>query len=42
MLTARGQEADRRKAREAGVEAYLIKPFSPLELIKQVQAVLGT
>jgi two-component system phosphate regulon response regulator PhoB len=42
MLTARGQEADRQQAHAAGVEAYLVKPFSPLELIKKVQAVLGT
>jgi two-component system, OmpR family, phosphate regulon response regulator PhoB len=34
MITAKGQAADRRAGLEAGVQAYLIKPFSPLELIQ--------
>jgi len=41
MLTAKGQEADREKGFEAGAEDYFIKPFSPLELIKKVEEVLG-
>ena len=41
MLTAKGQEADREKGFEAGADDYFIKPFSPLELIKKVEEVLG-
>jgi len=41
MLTAKGQEADREKGLEAGADDYFIKPFSPLELIKKVEEVLG-
>ena len=37
MLTAKGQEEDRLQGRTAGVQAYLIKPFSPLELLGKIQ-----
>lgn len=40
MLTAMGQERDRKAGLAAGVQAYLVKPFSPLELLEKVQAVL--
>jgi CheY-like chemotaxis protein len=41
MLTAKGQAADQARGQAAGVDPYLIKPFSPLELLETVQAVLG-
>ncbi len=41
VLTAKGQEADSKKGFEAGADDYFIKPFSPLELIKKVEEVLG-
>jgi DNA-binding response OmpR family regulator len=41
MLTAKGQAADQARGRAVGVHTYLIKPFSPLELLETVQAVLG-
>ena len=41
MLTAKGQEADKQKGYEAGADDYFIKPFSPLDLIKKVEEVLG-
>jgi CheY-like chemotaxis protein len=41
MLTAKGQEKDKEMGRALGVHAYLIKPFSPLELLEKVQEVLG-
>ena len=41
MLTAKGQAIDRDQAIALGVSAYLIKPFSPLELLKKVQEILG-
>ena len=37
MLTARGQESDLALGKQAGANGYLIKPFSPLELIDTVQ-----
>lgn len=40
MLTAMGQEQDRKQGLAAGVQAFLVKPFSPLELLGRVQAVL--
>lgn len=40
MLTAMGQERDRQKGLAAGVQAFLVKPFSPLDLLEKVQAVL--
>lgn len=39
LLTARGQHADRQQAVEAGASAYLVKPFSPLELLEKVEAI---
>ena len=41
MLTAKGQKSDIEKGLEAGAEDYFVKPFSPLELIKKVEEVLG-
>jgi two-component system, OmpR family, phosphate regulon response regulator PhoB len=36
MLTARGQQNDLEAGTSAGADAYLTKPFSPLELIDTV------
>ena len=36
MLTARGQKTDIEMGRKAGCDAYLTKPFSPLELIETI------
>ncbi len=36
MLTARGQQTDLAAGEKAGANAYLTKPFSPLELIDTV------
>lgn len=40
MLTARGEETDRVRGLETGADDYLVKPFSPRELIARVKAVL--
>jgi DNA-binding response OmpR family regulator len=40
MLTALGAEADRLAGLETGADDYLVKPFSPRELVLRVQAVL--
>ena len=41
MLTARGQQVDKNNGLAAGAFAYLVKPFSPLELLDKVQEALG-
>ena len=40
MLTARGQEEDLAAGKRAGADAYLTKPFSPLELIDVAERLL--
>ena len=40
MLTARGEETDRVGGLEAGVDDYVVKPFSPRELIARINAVM--
>lgn len=40
MLTARAQASDREAAVEAGVDRFLSKPFSPLELARLVEELL--
>lgn len=40
ILTARGQEQDRVKGLKAGADDYVVKPFSVVELIARVEAVL--
>ncbi|WP_293659843.1 response regulator [Rhodoferax sp. OV413] len=36
LLTARGQKTDVERGHEAGCDAYLVKPFSPIELLDTV------
>lgn len=40
MLTARGDEDDRIQGLEQGADDYLVKPFSPRELVSRVRAIL--
>lgn len=42
LLTARGQTRDREEGRQAGADEYLVKPFSPLELIDTIDQLLAT
>ena len=41
MLTARGEEYDKLAGLEGGADDYVVKPFSPRELVARVKAVLG-
>ena len=40
FLSAKGQESEIQTGMEVGAEEYILKPFAPDELVKQVQAVL--
>jgi len=40
LLTARGQTQDRDAGQEAGADEYLIKPFSPLQLIETIERLM--
>jgi two-component system, OmpR family, alkaline phosphatase synthesis response regulator PhoP len=40
VLTARGDEADRIAGLELGADDYVVKPFSPREVVARVRAVL--
>ena len=40
MLTARGEENDRVGGLEAGVDDYVVKPFSARELLARIRAVM--
>jgi len=41
MLTAKGQEVDREKGKKLGANDYIVKPFSPSELLTKVGEILG-
>ncbi|WP_240377692.1 response regulator transcription factor [Bacillus piscicola] len=40
MLTAKGEEANRVQGLEAGADDYIVKPFSPREVVLRVKAIL--
>ena len=41
LLTARGQVRDREAGTAAGADEYLVKPFSPLQLIDTLERLLA-
>lgn len=41
MLTAKGQEFDKKKGEEAGANLYMTKPFDPDELLEKAREILG-
>lgn len=40
LVTSRGQQADILEGRSAGADEYLVKPFSPLQLIDMLRQLL--
>jgi two-component system response regulator ResD len=40
LLTAKGEESDRLVGLRQGADDYVVKPFSPLELVARVDAIL--
>ncbi|MEY3868086.1 MAG: response regulator transcription factor [Microcoleaceae cyanobacterium] len=41
MLTAKGQELERVRAKEMGADLYMTKPFDPDEVLEKAKEVLG-
>ena len=41
MLTAKGQEADKNRGLTLGADDYFVKPFSPMELMDKIDAILA-
>ena len=41
ILTAKGQEYDKEKGREAGADRYVTKPFNPDEIMASAVDILG-
>lgn len=39
MLSARGEEGDRIRGLDSGADDYIVKPFSPAELIARIRAI---
>jgi two-component system alkaline phosphatase synthesis response regulator PhoP len=40
MLTAKGQADDQVRGKEAGADEYVLKPFSPLEILAKLKRIL--
>ncbi|WP_282937148.1 response regulator [Paenibacillus sp. RC67] len=40
LLTAKALEKDRERAKKAGVSTYIVKPFSPLQLVDIVKQLI--
>ncbi|MEW6744891.1 MAG: response regulator [Planctomycetota bacterium] len=42
LLTAKGQESDRRKGLSLGAHEYMTKPFSPMRIVERAREILST
>ncbi len=40
MLTAKGQVAEQERGKEVGADEYIVKPFSPMEILSRVKNLL--
>jgi len=40
MLTAKGQVAEQKRGKEVGADEYIVKPFSPMEILAKVKQIL--
>lgn len=40
MLTAKGQVAEQERGKEVGADEYIVKPFSPMEILARVKNLL--
>lgn len=41
MLTAKGQEFDKKKGMEVGADIYMTKPFNPMEVVNKAREILN-
>ena len=41
LFTARAQESDKEMGKEAGADAYIVKPFEPKVLLDKIKELLG-
>ncbi len=42
MLTAKGQVAEQERGRASGADEYIVKPFSPMEILAKIKDILKT
>jgi DNA-binding response OmpR family regulator len=42
ILTAKGQELDKKKGEEVGADLYMTKPFDPDKLLEKARSFVGT
>ncbi len=41
MLTAKGQVAEQERGKEVGADEYIVKPFSPMEILAKVKTIFS-
>ncbi|KAA0548135.1 response regulator [Bacillus sp. BGMRC 2118] len=41
MLSAKSQQTDQQKVLDAGANYFMTKPFSPMELVKRIEEIVG-
>jgi len=42
MLTAKGQADEQERGKEIGADEYVLKPFSPMEILAKIKNILDT
>lgn len=42
MLTAKGQAAEQERGKEVGADEYILKPFSPLDILSRIRNIQNT
>ena len=41
MLTAKGQVTEQERGKEVGADEYIVKPFSPMEILTRIKNILA-
>jgi two-component system alkaline phosphatase synthesis response regulator PhoP len=41
MLTAKGQVAEQERGKEVGADEYVVKPFSPMEILAKIKDIVS-
>lgn len=42
MLTAKGQVAEQERGKDVGADEYIVKPFSPMEILTKIKRLLAS